>query len=173
MLMTDIYSSGRLDVDVAASVIQGICKACKEAGCALVGGETAEIRGIIAEGVYDVCGTAIGAIRRGDKILPLKDEMEAGDVLIGLASSGCHSNGFSLIRKIIEKAGLTYHDRAPWDGNTSVGESLLQPTRIYVKPVLSLVAQGLIKGMSLENPLPSNTSLFLSSSITNSTPSHN
>ncbi|KAL8824276.1 MAG: hypothetical protein Q9191_005169, partial [Dirinaria sp. TL-2023a] len=115
LLMTDIYSCGRLDIDVAASVIRGISKACKEAGCALVGGETAEIRGIIPQGVYDVCGTAIGAIRKGDRILPLKDEMEAGDVLIGLASSGCHSNGFSLIRKIIEKAGLKYHDPAPWE----------------------------------------------------------
>ena len=145
--MTDIFSSGRLDVDVAATVIQGICKACREAGCALVGGETAEIRGIIQEGVYDVCGTAIGAIRKGDKTLPLKDEMQAGDVLIGLASSGCHSNGFSLIRKIVEKAGLEYQDPAPWDEGKSVGESLLEPTRIYVKPVLSAVTKGLIKGM--------------------------
>ncbi|KAF6235314.1 hypothetical protein HO173_006510 [Letharia columbiana] len=148
LMMADIYSCAHLDISTAASVIRGICAACKLANCALVGGETAEIRGIIKDGVYDVCGTAIGAIREGDKMLPLKDEMRAGDILVGLASSGCHSNGFSLIRKIVEGQGLRYSDPAPWEQGSgrSVGEALLEPTRIYVRSVLGVVKNGLIKG---------------------------
>ena len=146
--MQNIYSCSSLDVSTATSVIRSICAACKEANCALVGGETAEIRGIIKEGVYDVCGTAIGAIRTGDKMLPLKAEMRAGDLLLGLASSGCHSNGFSLIRKIVEGQGLKYSDPAPWEevSGRSVGEALLEPTRIYVRSVLEVLRKGLVKG---------------------------
>ncbi|CAF9918206.1 MAG: hypothetical protein ALECFALPRED_000587 [Alectoria fallacina] len=148
LMMADIYSCAHLDISTAASVIRGICAACNLANCALVGGETAEIRGIIKDGVYDVCGTAIGAIREGDKILPLKDEMKSGDILVGLASSGCHSNGFSLIRKIVEGQGLRYSDPAPWEQGSgrSVGEALLEPTKIYVRSMLGVVKKGLIKG---------------------------
>ena len=135
-------------MDVAAAVVKGICDGCKEANCALIGGETAEMADMFAVGEYDIVGATTGAIARGRKELPDKFSMQEGDVLLGLGSSGCHSNGFSLIRKIVEKAGLEYSDKAPWDPSRTVGESLLTPTRIYVKSLLQAVDQGLIKGMA-------------------------
>lgn len=149
-MMQNIYSCAKLDISTAASVIRGICVACKEANCALLGGETAEMRGIIQEGVYEVSGTAIGAIRNGDKMLPLKEEMRDGDLLLGLASSGCHSNGFALIRKIVEEQGLKYSDSTPWEDKIerSVGDALLEPTKIYASSVLGVVKKGLVKGTS-------------------------
>ena len=149
LLFTDVYSCGKLDVDVAADVVRGICDGCREAGCALIGGETAEMAGLFTDPEdYDVIGTTTGAIARGKVILPDKEKMQEGDVLLGLASSGCHSNGFSLIRKIIDRAGLDYADKAPWDPKMTVGESLLTPTRIYVKSLLQAVDKDLIKGMA-------------------------
>ena len=145
---TDVFSCGQLDVDIAASVVEGVCNGCKEAGCALVGGETAEMAGLFQPNEYDVVGTAIGAIARGRPKLPDKTGMKDGDVLLGLASSGCHSNGFSLIRKIIEKAGLNYTDKAPWNTGTTIGDSLLTPTRIYVKSLLKVIDKDLVKGMA-------------------------
>lgn len=144
----DVFSCGKLDVDVAEQVVKGIVAGCKQANCALVGGETAEMPGLFAAegGIYDVNGTAIGAIAKGKRILPDKEAMAVGDILIGLTSSGCHSNGFSLIRKIVERAGLGMSDPAPWDQGKSVGESLLTPTRIYVGPILGVVDN--IKGMA-------------------------
>jgi len=147
----DVFSCGKLDVDVAEQVVKGIAVGCIEAGCALVGGETAEMPGLFAidGGIYDVSGTAIGAVAKGKRILPDKQAMRVGDVLLGLSSSGCHSNGFSLIRKIVqERAALSMTDPAPWSDGESVGESLLTPTRIYVKPVLRAVQKDLIKGMA-------------------------
>lgn len=147
----DVFSCGKLDVDVAEQVVKGVAAGCKEAGCALVGGETAEMPGLFATegGIYDVNGTAIGAIAKGKRILPDKEKMRVGDVLLGLSSSGCHSNGFSLVRKIVqERAALSMTDPAPWGNGESVGESLLTPTRIYVKPVLRAVQKDLIKGMA-------------------------
>ena len=139
--MQNVYSCAKLDVPTAASVIHGICVACKE---------TAEIRGIIRDGVYEVSGTAVGAIRHGDRMLPRKEDMRAGDLLVGLASSGCHSNGFALIRKIVEEEGLQYSDPTPWedDMGRSVGDALLEPTRIYSNSVLGVVEKGLVKGTS-------------------------
>jgi phosphoribosylamine--glycine ligase/phosphoribosylformylglycinamidine cyclo-ligase len=147
----DVFSCGKLDVDVAEQVVKGIAVGCIEAGCALVGGETAEMPGLFATdgGIYDVSGTAIGAVVKGKRILPDKQAMRVGDMLLGLSSSGCHSNGFSLIRKIVqERAALSMTDPAPWSDGESVGESLLIPTRIYVKPVLRAVQKDLIKGMA-------------------------
>ena len=149
---TDVFSCSKLDVNIAEEVIKGICDGCKDAGCALVGGETAEMSGFFLSGHYDIVGACTGAIKRDKvkKLLPQKEAMRQGDVLLGLASNGCHSNGFTLIRKIIEKAHLGYGDQAPWEtqkGRT-VGESLLAPTRIYVKPLLMLVEKDLVKGMA-------------------------
>ena len=148
LYFTDVFSCSKLDVSIAEDVIKGICDGCKEARCALVGGETAEMAEFFLSGRYDVVGTCNGAIARDKKLLPDKDAMKAGDVLLGLASNGCHSNGFSLIRKIVEKAHLRYTDRAPWNREQTVGQSLLTPTRIYVKPLLQVVEKDLVKGMA-------------------------
>lgn len=150
LFFLDCYSCGKLDVNVARQFVEGVAEGCRRAGCALVGGETAEMPGLFAGDEYDAVGAAVGAVHRGKRILPDKDAMVAGDVLLGLASSGVHSNGFSLVRKIIERQGLSYHDPADWDpeSGSSVGESLLTPTRIYVQSLLPLVAQDLVKGMA-------------------------
>lgn len=136
---------------IAEQVIRGVVEGCIEAGCALVGGETAEMGGLFPKdgGIYDINGTASGAIAKGKQLLPHKAAMMSGDVLLGLASSGCHSNGFSLIRKIVqERARLSYHDPSPWSEGETVGESLLTPTRIYVKSVLAATEKDLVKGMA-------------------------
>ena len=145
----DTYSCKKLDVDVAEKVINGVCAGCIQANCALLGGETAEMPRMFSDDtVYDIVGSATGAIERGKTILPDTCSMQVGDALLGLASSGCHSNGFSLVHLIIERAGLRLHDRAPWGNGESVGESLLTPTRIYVKPCLAVVKKSLVKGMA-------------------------
>ena len=116
-----------------------------------MGGETAEMGDLFPKdgGIYDINGTAIGAIAKGKRLLPHKAAMRPGDVLLGLASSGCHSNGFSLIRKIVqERAGLSYDDLSPWSNGETIGESLLTPTRIYVKSILAATEKDLIKGMA-------------------------
>ncbi|KAL8708279.1 MAG: hypothetical protein Q9220_006856 [cf. Caloplaca sp. 1 TL-2023] len=147
----DCYSTGSLDVSIAEQVIKGIVTGCREAGCALVGGETAEMVGILPKdgGIYDINGTANGAIPKGKRLLPDTAAMIVGDVLLGLASSGCHSNGFTLIRKIIEeRAGLRYIDPSPWSTGETIGESLLTPTRIYVKSIQAATKKDLVKGMA-------------------------
>ena len=149
LLFMDTYSCGKLDVDVAKQVVMGICKACEKAKVALIGGETAEMRGVFAnEDIYDIVGSTLGAVERGKKILPDMDSMQTEDVLLGLASSGCHSNGYTLITKIVESSGLKNEDKAPWGSGESVGESLLTPTRIYVEPLLGVVKKNLVKGMA-------------------------
>ena len=150
LFFTDTYTCSTLDVDVAEQVIKGICTGCREANCALIGGETAEMPGLFTNATeYDIVGATTGAIARGKKILPDKEAMVVGDVLLGLASNGCHSNGFSLIRKVVERAGLSYHDRAPWSADDeSLGQSLLAPTRIYVRPLLQVVRKDLVKGLA-------------------------
>lgn len=147
LFFLDCYSCGKLDVDTAAAFVKGVAEGCEQAGCALIGGETAEMPGLYAGNDYDAVGAAVGAVGKG-KILPDTESMKEGDVLLGLTSSGLHSNGFSLVRKIIEMQGLSYNDPAPWDRETTVGLSLLTPTRIYVKPLLHAVQNGHIKGMS-------------------------
>lgn len=144
----DYYACSKLDVPDAVRFVEGVAKGCREAGCALVGGETAEMPGLYQGKEFDAAGAATGAIKKGRNILPDKESMQEGDVLLGLASHGTHSNGFSLVRKIIEKAGLSYTDQAPWEASKSVGASLLTPTRIYVKPLMAAVQEDLLLGMS-------------------------
>lgn len=150
-MFLDYYGCSKLDVKVAASFVEGVAKGCIQAGCALVGGETAEMPDLYTGDDYDAAGAAIG-VMKAEQRLPRKDAMAEGDVLIGLASSGVHSNGFSLVRKVVQKRGLDYKDAAPWDSSKSVGESLLTPTRIYVKPLLKVlgseVGSKTVKGMA-------------------------
>ncbi|KAG9531535.1 phosphoribosylformylglycinamidine cyclo-ligase-like protein, partial [Aureobasidium melanogenum] len=144
----DYYACSKLEIKEAVSFIEGVAAGCRESGCALVGGETAEMPGMYQGNEFDAGGCATGALRRGRTILPDIASMIEGDILLGLASDGVHSNGFSLVRKVVERQGLSYHDKAPWAPNTTVGASLLTPTRIYVKPLLKAVEKDLLKGMA-------------------------
>jgi phosphoribosylaminoimidazole synthetase len=145
LLFLDYYATGKLDADQAAAVIRGIAVGCQDAGCALVGGETAEMPGLYAEGDYDLAGFAVGAAERG-RVLP--GAVRIGDVLLGLASSGPHSNGYSLIRRVVERAAVPLERPAPFAPDRTLAEALLTPTRIYIKSVLPLVRAGLIKGLA-------------------------
>ncbi|KAF3926065.1 hypothetical protein ABW20_dc0109353 [Dactylellina cionopaga] len=147
LFFLDCFSCSKLDVGKAAGFIAGVAAGCKQAGCALIGGETAEMPGMYQEDDYDAVGAAVGAVASGS-ILPKMNDMIEGDVLLGLASNGVHSNGFSLVRKIIDRNALSYKEEAPWEAGITIGESLLAPTRIYVKPLLKICKKGLIKGMS-------------------------
>lgn len=137
LLFLDYFATGKLDPDQGASIVAGIAEGCRQAGCALIGGETAEMPGMYSNGDYDLAGFAVGAAERGT-LLPTNDIVE-GDVILGLSSSGVHSNGFSLVRKIVEKSGLAWSDPAPFAPERSLAEALLEPTRIYVKSVLSAI----------------------------------
>jgi len=147
LFFLDYYATGALKIDEAAVVIEGIARACKESGCALIGGETAEMPGLYAKGDFDLAGFSVGAVER-TQVLPKTSAMKAGDVLIGIASSGVHSNGYSLVRKVLAVAGRTLSDKAPFDANTSLGEVLLAPTRLYVKSTLGAIKQGGINGLA-------------------------
>ena len=147
LFFLDYYATGKLDVDSAAIVVEGIARACKESGCALIGGETAEMPGLYAKGDFDLAGFSVGAVER-DGILPKTGTMKPGDVLIGVASSGVHSNGFSLVRKVVEKSGLTLETDAPFAPGKSLGEALLVPTRLYVRSCLEAIQTGGIKGLA-------------------------
>jgi phosphoribosylformylglycinamidine cyclo-ligase len=132
---------------VARSVVAGIAEGCRMAGCALIGGETAEMPGMYAGGDYDLAGFAVGAVERG-AVLP-RGDIAAGDVLIGLPSSGVHSNGYSLVRRLAADAGLAWDAPAPFEGGRALGEALLEPTRIYVKPVLAAIREtGSVKAVA-------------------------
>jgi phosphoribosylformylglycinamidine cyclo-ligase len=147
LFFLDYYASGKLQVDAARDVVAGIAEGCRQAGCALIGGETAEMPGMYAESDYDLAGFAVGAVER-DRLLPRKD-IAAGDVLIGLASSGAHSNGFSLIRRLAKDSGLDWTAPAPFERSRSLGDVLLEPTRIYVKPALQAIRDtGAVKALS-------------------------
>ena len=147
-MFLDYYACSKLDVESAAKFIEGVANGCRQSGCALVGGETAEMPGIYQSGEYDAGGAAIGAIRQNTTILPDTAAMQEGDVLLGMASSGVHSNGFSLVRRIVETKGIAYSDPCPWNESLNLGTSLLEPTKIYVKPLLAATKRGLIKGMA-------------------------
>ncbi|KAF9015577.1 aminoimidazole ribonucleotide synthetase [Cyathus striatus] len=142
----DYYGCSKLDVQVAAKVVEGIAEGCKLAGCALIGGETAEMPGMYHPGDYDLAGFAVGAVER-NLILP-RNDISPGDILLGVSSSGMHSNGFSLVRKVVELSGLSFHSPCPWSQDISLGRAFLEPTRIYVSEILPLAKSGLIKGMS-------------------------
>ncbi|WP_040610906.1 phosphoribosylformylglycinamidine cyclo-ligase [Oceaniovalibus guishaninsula] len=144
LFFLDYYATGALDVDEAAAVIAGIAEGCAASGCALIGGETAEMPGMYGAGDFDLAGFAVGAADRG-ALLP-RDVAE-GDVLLGLRSSGVHSNGFSLVRRVVERAGLHWQDEAPF-GEGSLGQALLVPTRLYVKDLMPRVKAGDIRALA-------------------------
>lgn len=142
LLFLDYFATGALELEQARSVISGIAEGCRMAGCALAGGETAEMPGMYREGDYDLAGFAVGAAERG-RLLPAG--VQPGDAVLGLASTGVHSNGFSLVRRIVTDAGLRWEQPAPFDTARTLGEALLAPTRIYVRSVLALHRAGLLK----------------------------
>jgi len=147
LFFLDYYASGKLDVDAAARIIEGIARACSESGCALIGGETAEMPGLYAKGDFDLAGFSVGAVERGH-ILPRTAEMREGDVVIGVASSGVHSNGYSLVRRVVEQSGLAYDAPAPFASGKTLGEALMAPTRLYVKGALAAIRSGHVKGLA-------------------------
>jgi phosphoribosylformylglycinamidine cyclo-ligase len=147
LFFLDYYATGKLDVDKAAIVVEGIARACKDSGCALIGGETAEMPGLYGKGDFDLAGFSVGAVER-TAILPKLDAMAEGDVLIGIASSGVHSNGFSLVRKVVEKSGLGLDAPAPFVSGKTLGEALLVPTRLYVRAALDAMKTGGVKGLA-------------------------
>ncbi len=147
LFFLDYFATGKLDPDQGAAIVQGIAEGCRQAGCALIGGETAEMPGMYAGGDYDLAGFAVGAAERG-QLLPVGDIAE-GDLILGLTSSGVHSNGFSLVRKIVSVSKLGWDDAAPFAEGKTLGEALLTPTRIYVKSLLKVIRKtGAIKALA-------------------------
>jgi phosphoribosylformylglycinamidine cyclo-ligase len=158
LLFLDYFATGKLDVAAATRVVAGIAEGCRQAGAALVGGETAEMPGMYADKDFDLAGFCVGAVNR-DGVLPKRESQHRGDLLIGLASSGPHSNGYSLIRRIVELSGLAWDAPAPFAEGQSLAEALLTPTRIYIESVLPIAKAGLISGCAhitggglVENP---------------------
>ncbi|WP_170330618.1 phosphoribosylformylglycinamidine cyclo-ligase [Ruegeria arenilitoris] len=138
LFFLDYFATGKLDTDTAARIIEGIAEGCAQSGCALIGGETAEMPGMYPDGDFDLAGFSVGAMERG---ADLPDGVEPGDVLLGLASNGVHSNGYSLVRKLVELSGLGWDADSPFSDG-SLGEALLTPTRLYVKPALAAIRAG-------------------------------
>ena len=147
LFFLDYLATGKLNVEQGTRIVEGIAEGCRQAGAALIGGETAEMPGMYANEDYDLAGFAVGAVER-TQILP-RTNIADGDVLIGLQSSGLHSNGFSLVRKIVELNRLDWSDSCPYDSQKSLGEALLEPTRIYVKPLLKVIREsGAVKALA-------------------------
>jgi len=147
LFFLDYFACGKLDPEATAAIVAGIAEGCRESGCALIGGETAEMPGLYKEGDYDLAGFAVGAVERG-AALPRPD-IAAGDAVLGLASSGVHSNGFSLVRKIVEISGLSFEAQAPFSPVMTLGGALLTPTRLYVRSCLRAIREtGAVKGLA-------------------------
>ena len=146
LFFLDYYATGKLDVEAAREIVAGIAAACRAVNCALIGGETAEMPGLYAEGDYDLAGFAVGAVER-DRVLTGAGVAE-GDIVLGLASTGLHSNGFSLVRSIVAASGLGYADPAPFANDLSLGEALLVPTRLYVRSCLAAVRAGTVEALA-------------------------
>jgi phosphoribosylformylglycinamidine cyclo-ligase len=144
LFFLDYFATGKLELDTATRIIEGIARGCEMSGCALIGGETAEMPGMYPDGDFDLAGFSVGAMERGG-VLPR--DVGPGDVLLGLASDGVHSNGYSLVRVIVEHSGMQWDDPCPWDGGT-LGEVLLTPTRLYVKPALAAARAGLVHALA-------------------------
>jgi phosphoribosylformylglycinamidine cyclo-ligase len=144
LFFLDYFATGRLETDHAVRIIQGIATGCEQSGCALIGGETAEMPGMYQAGDFDLAGFAVGAMERGSA---LPADVAEGDVLLGLASDGVHSNGYSLVRKLVEVSGLNWADDCPFATGT-LGAALLAPTRLYVKPALSAINLGGVNALA-------------------------
>ena len=172
LFFLDYFATGRLDVEAGRRIVAGIAAGCREAGCALIGGETAEMPGMYSEGDYDLAGFAVGAVER-DGILT-GENVRPGDIVLGLAASGVHSNGFSLVRRVVAEAGISYDAPAPFAPDQSLGEALLVPTRLYVRPGLAACHSGKVKAFAhitggglVENPprvVPANCGFRLNAS---------
>jgi phosphoribosylformylglycinamidine cyclo-ligase len=147
LFFLDYFACGKLTPEVGAAVVAGIAEGCKQAGCALIGGETAEMPGIYQDEDYDLAGFAVGAAER-NALLP-RNDIRAGDIVLGITSSGVHSNGFSLVRKVANHAGVKWDAPAPFDRARTLGEALLTPTRIYVKSCLAAIREtGAVKALA-------------------------
>jgi len=146
LFFLDYLATGKLDVAAGREILSGIAEGCRQAGCALIGGETAELPGMYAHGDYDLAGFAVGAVERGGVLTG--ENVRDGDVVLGLASSGLHANGFSLVRRVIAEAGLDYGAPAPFAPGRSLADALLEPTRIYAKHCLSAVRDGHVKALA-------------------------
>lgn len=174
LFFLDYFACGKLNINEAASVISGISKACKESNCALIGGETAEMPGMYAPGEYDLAGFAVGIVER-EQLLPKRNNIQEGDIVIGLASSGLHSNGYSLVRYLISENNININSKPEFETDYKyLYQALLEPTRLYIKSLLPLMQNNLIKaaahitgGGILENiprVLPDNLSVTIDSS---------
>ena len=144
LFFLDYFACGKLDVDAATEVIKGIANGCEQSGCALIGGETAEMPGMYPEGEYDLAGFAVGVVEKSKIITG--EHIKTGDIVLGLASNGAHSNGYSLVRKIIERSHPDLN--AKFDGERSLADCIMAPTRLYVKPLLALMQTLTVKGMA-------------------------
>jgi phosphoribosylformylglycinamidine cyclo-ligase len=147
LFFLDYFACSKLDPQTGAAVVAGIAAACRDAGCALIGGETAEMPGIYQDGDYDLAGFAVGAVER-NAVLP-RNDIRPGDVVVGLSSSGVHANGFSLVRRIVADCGLSFEAPAPFDRGRSLGQALLTPTRLYVRSCLATIREtGAVKALA-------------------------
>ena len=144
LFFLDYFATGKLELDQATRIITGIAQGCADSGCALIGGETAEMPGMYHKGDFDLAGFAVGAMERG---ADLPSGVQAGDVILGLASTGVHSNGYSFVRKVVELSGLGWDAASPFSEGT-LGQALLTPTRLYVKPALAAIRAGGVHGLA-------------------------